>query len=257
MSRSGAQEVVTPDGPPDITPDGSPDITPDGSPVAVYRALPAEPGFTPLLEVLRPPARVLDLGCGAGRLANLLAAHGFAVTGVDASPAMLVGLAREVRTVLARIEEVRLRERFDVVVLASQLVNEPDVRRRRALLATAQAHVADDGAVFLEHLDPDLLAGPPERTATVGSVDVRFRVLAVRGQEIDGEVRYGLDGRTWTQRFTSLLLDDEALERDLAAVGLVSRRRLSPTWLQAGAASSGPATPPEPNAGTDPRSHPS
>jgi SAM-dependent methyltransferase len=72
-------------------------VTADGSPVAVYRALPAEPGFGPLLEVLRPPASVLDLGCGAGRLANLLAARGFAVMGVDASPAMLAGLAPPVR----------------------------------------------------------------------------------------------------------------------------------------------------------------
>lgn len=32
-----------------------------------------------------PPAHVLDVGCGAGFLANYLAAHGFAVTGLDAS----------------------------------------------------------------------------------------------------------------------------------------------------------------------------
>jgi SAM-dependent methyltransferase len=217
-------------------------VTADGSPVAVYRALPAEPGFGPLLEVLRPPASVLDLGCGAGRLANLLAARGFAVMGVDASPAMLAGLAPPVRAVRARIEEVRLGERFDHVVLASQLVNEPDAERRRALLATARAHVADDGAVFLEHLDPALLAGPPERVATVGQVDVRLRVRAIRGQELDGEVRYTLHGRTWTQRFTSVLLDDAALEHELAAVGLAGQRRLAPTWLQAGPSASGPPT---------------
>jgi SAM-dependent methyltransferase len=246
VSRGDVQEV---------TPGGDPaDVTPDGSPVAVYRALPAEPGFTPLLAVLRPPARVLDLGCGAGRLANLLAARGFAVTGVDASSAMLAGLTSRVRAVRSRIEELRLGERYDVVVLASQLVNEPDAGRRRALLLTARVHLVDDGAVFLEHLDPALPTGPPERTAMVGSVEVRFRVLAVRGQEIVGEVRYTLDAQTWTQRFTSLLLDDDVLEHDLAAVGLAGRRRLSPTWLQAEPTASGPPVASAPNAGTEPRS---
>jgi SAM-dependent methyltransferase len=214
--------------------DGSAEVTCDGSPVAVYRALPAEPGFTPLMEALRPAADVLDLGSGAGRLANLLAARGFSVTAVDASAAMLAGIAPPVEVVQARIEDLRLERRFDVVVLASQLVNDPDPALRRALLATARAHVAGSGSVFLEHLEAELLAGPRERTARVGPVDVCFRVVAVRGQEIDGEVRYLLDdGRAWTQRFTSVLLDDATLARELASVGLAPRRRLSPSWLEA------------------------
>src|SRR5690348_11666292 len=36
-----------------------------------------------------PPARVLDLACGTGRILLALAASGYACTGVDASPAML------------------------------------------------------------------------------------------------------------------------------------------------------------------------
>ena len=43
-----------------------------------------------LLPVLPPPpARVLDLGCGTGSLAVLLAVAGYDVVGVDSSPAML------------------------------------------------------------------------------------------------------------------------------------------------------------------------
>src|SRR5437667_8712170 len=34
-------------------------------------------------------ARVLDVGCGSGLLAQRLIAAGFAVTGIDASPAMI------------------------------------------------------------------------------------------------------------------------------------------------------------------------
>ena len=36
-----------------------------------------------------PPARVADLGCGTGTLSLLLAEEGYAVTGVDFSPAMV------------------------------------------------------------------------------------------------------------------------------------------------------------------------
>lgn len=53
---------------------------------AAWRAL--------LLEHLPPaPARVADLGCGTGTLSLLLAEEGYAVDGVDFSPAM-VALAR-------------------------------------------------------------------------------------------------------------------------------------------------------------------
>jgi SAM-dependent methyltransferase len=42
---------------------------------------------------VRPPGRLLDAGCGTGRYAVDLAAHGFAVTGIDQSPE-LIDIAR-------------------------------------------------------------------------------------------------------------------------------------------------------------------
>lgn len=47
--------------------------------------------WTALMESLLParPAKVLDMGCGTGSLSVLIAGLGYAVTGVDLSPAMI------------------------------------------------------------------------------------------------------------------------------------------------------------------------
>ncbi len=63
---------------------------------------------------------VLDLGCGAGRLAIELSAKGYAVTGVDRSPAMLKVARRnaderqvELRLLRSRLSELKVTGRFD------------------------------------------------------------------------------------------------------------------------------------------------
>jgi SAM-dependent methyltransferase len=75
-----------------------------------------------LLNV-RPPLRILDLGCGQGRHVIELARRGYEVTGLDLSP-YLLGVAREraeaerlrLRWVLGDMREPLPEQRFDLIL---------------------------------------------------------------------------------------------------------------------------------------------
>lgn len=222
----------------DVPPAGGDDggIAPDGSPVDVYLAIPASHGFEVVLSTFGEGDRVLDLGCGVGRLARLLVDRRCAVTGVDEAPAMLAHVDPRVERVHARIDGLALGRRFDVVVLASHLVNSADPDLRRSLLQATADHVEADGRVLLEHHHPATLTAAPRRTGTIGPVEVTFVEHTRHGDELDAEVVYRLGARTWTQRFRTRILDQAGLRDELRHVGLVPTRQLSPTWLEATAA---------------------
>ena len=75
--------------------------------------------------LLAPGARVLDAGCGTGRVAARLADLGHAVVGADVDPAM-IAVAREQRPeltwVVADLAALALPARFDAVVMAGNVV---------------------------------------------------------------------------------------------------------------------------------------
>jgi SAM-dependent methyltransferase len=52
-------------------------------------ALPLNAVYEPFLRQLQPCARILDAGCGSGRNAAAFLSHGFRVTAIDASPAVV------------------------------------------------------------------------------------------------------------------------------------------------------------------------
>lgn len=78
--------------------------------------------FEALLRI-RPPLRVLDLGCGQGRHAIELARRGYEVSGLDLSP-YLLGVAREraeanglgVQWVLGDMRQPLSGQRFDLIL---------------------------------------------------------------------------------------------------------------------------------------------
>ena len=74
--------------------------------------------------LLRPGSRVLDAGCGTGRVGVELARRGHRVTGVDSDPSMLA-VARThagVRWLDADLAALDHGERFDLVVAAGNVV---------------------------------------------------------------------------------------------------------------------------------------
>ncbi len=128
---------------------GPGDITPDGCAVDRYLRLPVDNEPDVIAAAVPPPATLLELGCGAGRVTRALVERGYAVTAVDESQAMLDHV-EGARTVRGPIEALELGRTFDVVLLGSFLVHAGDPAVRQALLRTCRRHVAAAGAVLIQ-----------------------------------------------------------------------------------------------------------
>lgn len=196
------------------------DVAPDGSPVEVYRALPPAGEDELVASVVPPPASVLDLGSGPGRIANVLAERCYDVVAVDESEEMLRHV-RGAETVLADVASLRLERRFDCVLLASHFVNDADDARRRAVLCTCAVHLDAAGALVAEAyppaLDWDAAVGRPTR---MGDVVVRVEAARRVGDLVDAIVAYELGETVWRQPFTARLFDEDDLRRELESAGL-------------------------------------
>lgn len=200
-------------------PDDPRAAAPDGSPVELYRLLP--PGRDPdlIASAVPPPARLLELGCGAGRVTHALLERGYEVVAVDESAEMLAHV-HGARTLRSRIEGLDLGETFDGVLLMSNLVN-VDPATRHAFLATCRRHLAAQGRAVIERLDPRL-AERDAGESVLGAVRVRLRDARREDDRLHATVEYdaGERGR-FTHPFAAYLLDDAELAEDLAEASLV------------------------------------
>ena len=110
-------------------------------------------------EIARDARSVLDLGCGTGQLAAMIA-NGRRVVGVDPAGAML-DIARtrtggdKVRWIEASAQTVRLNETFDLVLLTGHafqvFLTDDDAR---AVLETIAAHLAPNGTFIFDSRNP-------------------------------------------------------------------------------------------------------
>ncbi len=97
--------------------------------------------------LLPPGARVLDAGCGTGRVAVELAHRGYQVTGVDNDTSMLA-VARshdEIRWFDADLATLELGKRFDLVVAAGNVVVFLAPGSEPGVLARLAAHLEPGG----------------------------------------------------------------------------------------------------------------
>lgn len=132
-----------------------------------------------------PIRRILDLGCGTGRHAELLAGRGYQVIGVDRSPHMVAqALARSEKRCAANAPEYhiadmrsfRLNDRFDAVLMMfavmSYQLEDDDVL---SALRTARTQLRDGGLLLFDcWFGPAVLHQRPEgRTKTTATGDGR------------------------------------------------------------------------------------
>lgn len=113
-------------------------------------------------SLLAPPARVLDAGCGTGRVATQLTALGYHCVGVDADAAMIeVAEQRDPATTWVRQDLSRLQLRsqaFELAVLAGNVIPLLAPGTLLAAMARVTAHLQPGGLVVAGFgLDPSHL----------------------------------------------------------------------------------------------------
>ncbi|QOC91952.1 class I SAM-dependent methyltransferase [Micromonospora craniellae] len=113
-------------------------------------------GETRLLDTLVPPgSRILDAGCGTGRVGAQLAARGHTVVGVDADPVLVDAAHADhpgPRWLVADLTELDLAaagepEPFDAAVLAGNVMAFVAAGTEGAVLRRVAAHLRPDGVM--------------------------------------------------------------------------------------------------------------
>jgi SAM-dependent methyltransferase len=153
-----------------------------------------------------PPRRVLDLGCGTGRVLVPLAAAGHRVVGVDRDPATVAACAERLRAAGAGADLVTsdfadaTRDDawppgpFDAVLcLGNTLMTIPDVDVAVAVLERAASVLAPRGVVVLDDCPADFWPEVAEGNWQTGTTADRTTQLVWSGSDAVFALRTGDD----------------------------------------------------------------
>lgn len=107
--------------------------------------------------MVAPGARILDAGCGTGRVGGELAARGHRIVGVDADPALIEAACADhpgSRWLVGDLAELDLAahdepEPFDAVVCAGNVMAFVAVGTERAVVSRIAAHIRPDGVAVI------------------------------------------------------------------------------------------------------------
>jgi hypothetical protein len=171
-------------------------------------------------------AATLDGSGGAGRIVQALLELGYRLDSITQ-------VVIPVDVGLDALAGLDLGRRFDTVVLGSHLVNLPDEARRATFLALAARHLADGGVALVEHHPIDWAETAADVRPTPGS-GVGMEDVRRDPPFVSAVSTFDIGGRFVRQPFTARVLGEAELAGELEASGLGVRRRLSPTWLEAG-----------------------
>jgi len=181
----------------------------------------AENQISFLFRHLNIPSKacILDLGCGAGRHAKLLAEKGYEVVGLDASETLIKEAKKEggASFVVGDMRRLEGLGRFDLVTSFFTSFGYFEDEENRAVLRQIAAVLNPGGHFFLDFLNPELLEKQlvPREELKVGEETVQIE-RRIEKRRVEKSIRF--PGRSYSESVK--LYTKEEIEEMLRDAGL-------------------------------------